>query len=191
MTKNNPLQYSLSGRRRLCPVALACVSLAAAAQEAPPAPKEPTTLEAVVITGIRSSNARSIAAKKESVLAVDSIASDAIGQLADFNAGDALKRVTGVNTLSYQGEPRYVIVRGLNANYNTTLIDGFAFATADVGSRQVLMEVLPSNFVQRIDVTKSFLPQTDGSAIGGVVNLMSAGAFDFPDNTLTVSAKLG
>ncbi|MGJ3699751.1 TonB-dependent receptor [Variovorax sp. AFSI2.2] len=171
-------------------VLLVLAASAANAQQAAAPTSEPS-LGTVVVTGVRSSNAKTIAAKKESAVAVDTIAADEIGKLPDFNVGDALKRVTGVNTLSYQGEPRFVIIRGLNANYNVTQIDGFAFATADIGSRQILMEMLPSNIAQRIDVTKSFLPQSDGAAIGGIVNIVTANAFQLPDNTVDVSAKLG
>ncbi|OBV38027.1 TonB-dependent receptor [Janthinobacterium psychrotolerans] len=163
---------------------------AAAADQAPAddAPAAPQTIE---IKGVRSSNAKTIAAKRDAVAVVDSVAADEIGKLPDFNVGDVLKRVTGVATLSYQGEPRFVIVRGLNANYNTTLIDGFTMASADVGGRQVYMEVLPSNFVRRVDVTKSALPETDGGAIGGVVNMVGGGAFNYRANLLDFSAKAG
>lgn len=151
----------------------------------------PAVPAAVFVTGMRSTNLRSIAAKQDADLVVDTVAADQVGKLPDFNVGDALKRVTGVNVLLYQGEPRYVILRGLNGNYNTVQIDGFALASGDVGSRQQLMEMLPSNFASRIDVTKSFMPQSDGGAIGGVVNMLTAGGFSLADNTLTVSAKAG
>lgn len=152
---------------------------------------ERSALETVVVQSFRSQNTRSIANKEASAVTVDSVASDEIGRLPDFNVGDALKRVTGVSTLEYQGEPRYVIVRGLNGNYNTTLIDGFAFATADIGSRQILMEVLPSNFTHRIDVAKTFLPEGDGGSIGGTANLVTASGFNHPDGVLTLQAKAG
>lgn len=178
--------------------ALAALSDQASAQdtaEAPAAvasaPDQSKALQAVEVVGFRSQNTRSIANKEASAVTVDSVASDEIGRLPDFNVGDALKRVTGVNTLEYQGEPRYVIVRGLNGNYNTTLIDGFAFATADIGSRQILMEVLPSNFTHRIDVTKTFLPESDGGSIGGTANLVTASGFTHPDGMLTLQAKGG
>lgn len=148
-------------------------------------------LETVQVSGFRTQNTRSIATKSSAVQTVDTVAADEVGRLPDFNVGDALKRVTGVSTLEYQGEPRYVIVRGLNGNYNTTLIDGFAFATTDIGSRQILMEVLPSNFVQRIDVTKTFLPSSDGGSIGGTANLVTASGFDHPDGALALQAKGG
>lgn len=168
----------------------ALASFAAAAQDGA-APDSVAATPAVFVTGMRSTNLRSIAAKQDVDVVVDTVAADQVGKLPDFNVGDSLKRVTGVNVLLYQGEPRYVIVRGLNGNYNTTQIDGFALASGDVGSRQQLTEMLPSNFVSRLDVTKSFLPESDGGAIGGVVNMLTAGGFSLPDNTLTVSAKGG
>lgn len=176
--------------RAVCLAALAALDGAAFAQSAA-TPTAAAQLDTVEVTGFRSQNTRSIANKSLSAVTVDSVASDEIGRLPDFNVGDALKRVTGVNTLEYQGEPRYVIVRGLNANYNTTLIDGFAFATADIGSRQILMEVLPSNFVYRVDVTKTFLPESDGGSIGGAANLVTAGGFNHPDGVVTLQAKAG
>ncbi len=147
--------------------------------------------QSVNVTGIRSSNIMTIGAKTDSTLTIDTIAADQIGQLPDFNVGDALKRVTGVNTLLYQGEPRFIIVRGLDANYDTTLIDGFTLATGDVGGRQTYMEMLPSDFARRIDATKTFLPDVDGGAIGGVVNIVTGSAFNYKDNLLTLSTKAG
>jgi TonB-dependent receptor len=173
--------------------ATAAAPSASAASSAQPAsaPEAAAAPQQVSVTGIRSSNLRTIGAKMDSALTIDTVAADQIGQLPDFNVGDALKRVTGVNTLLYQGEPRFVIVRGLDANYNTTLIDGFTLATADVGGRQTYMEMLPSDFASRIDVTKSFLPDVDGGAIGGVVNMVTGNAFNYDDNLVTLSAKGG
>lgn len=157
-----------------------------------PADASPQTLDAVQVrTSFQSQNTRAIATKQAASTVVDSVAADSIGQLADFNVGDALRRVTGVSTVEYQGEPRYVTVRGLNGNYNSMLIDGFAFASNDIGSRQAMMDVLPANFVDRIDVVKSFLPENDGGAIGGVTNLVTATGFGRPDGLLTFSAKGG
>ena len=164
---------------------------AATADSTGNASSTPQTPQSIVVTGIKSSNLRTIGAKQDSDVIVDTVASDQIGRLPDFNIGDALKRVTGVNVLLYQGEPRYVIVRGLDGNYNTTLIDGFSLASGDIGSRQQLMEMLPSNLADRIDVTKSYLPESDGGAIGGIVNMVTGSAFELPKNTLLLNAKGG
>ncbi len=157
-----------------------------------PAAADAQTLDAVQVrNSFQSQNTRAIATKQAAPTIVDSVAADSIGQLPDFNVGDALRRVTGVSTVEYQGEPRYVTVRGLKGNYNSMLIDGFAFASNDIGSRQALMDVLPANFVDRIDVVKSLLPENDGGAIGGVTNLVTATGFARPDGLLTASAKGG
>ncbi|MEA9884102.1 TonB-dependent receptor [Xanthomonas campestris pv. raphani] len=182
--------------RRAVPLALGlavtgCLPRFASAIEAP-VEADAQTLDAVQVRNpFQSQNTRAIATKQAAPTIVDSVAADSIGQLPDFNIGDALRRVTGVSTVEYQGEPRYVTVRGLNGNYNSMLIDGFAFASNDIGSRQALMDVLPANFVDRIDVMKSLLPENDGAAIGGVTNLVTATGFARPDGLLTASAKGG
>ncbi|MGR6327438.1 TonB-dependent receptor plug domain-containing protein [Sphingomonas sp. XXL09] len=116
----------------------------------------------IVVTGTRASNQKAVRIKRASDQIIDTVSASEIGQLPDFNAGDALKRVTGVNTLLYQGEPRFVIVRGFNQTYNDLLIDGFSLASTDInlgqsaaGGRQISMEVLPSNLASHIDVVKS------------------------------------
>ncbi|HEX7641447.1 MAG TPA: TonB-dependent receptor [Burkholderiaceae bacterium] len=189
-------QHYVSGRFRLTALAAAmscAVSSLSFAEDGPQAPQDgkAPVVEPIVVTGMKSVNLKSIAAKQDSDLIVDTVAADQVGKLPDFNVGDALRRVTGVNVLLYQGEPRYLILRGLDGNYNTTLIDGFSLASGDVGSRQQLMEMLPSNLASRLDVTKTFLPESDGGAIGGVVNMVTANAFSLRDNTLTLDAKLG
>jgi TonB-dependent receptor len=154
-------------------------------------PSDTQAVEDIVVTGQRVANEREISAKHDAAGVLDGVAANEIGQLPDFNVADALKRVAGVNVLLYQGEPRFVTIRGFDANYDTVTIDGFTFATPDSGGRQVYMEVLPSDLAQRMDVYKTGAPDLDGHAVGGVVNLVTPSAFDFPDMTLVASAKGG
>lgn len=161
---------------------------------------DPATASAgdIIVTGTRASTQRAVAIKRQATQIIDTVSSSEIGQLPDFNAGDALKRITGVNTLLYQGEPRFVIVRGFNQTYNVILIDGFSLASTDVNQgtsvangRQLSMEVLPSNIASHIDVVKSALPSNDGGFIGGLTNFVTASAFDFSKPTLTAGFKAG
>lgn len=180
----------------LTPVAFACLAQIAMAQDmSVTVPNEAAEVQnhlgTVEVKGIRAANVKTIAAKREATQLIDASSSDDIGALPDFNIGDAAKRITGVNTLTYQGEPRYLTIRGLDGNYNLTQIDGLSVASPDVGSRQMLMEMLPSNFVGRIEVVKTFTPDTAAGAIGGVMNLHSADAFSLPDRTLNISMKSG
>lgn len=160
-------------------------------QQAPAAATDESPTEAITVTGQRASNVREIAIKHDAIGILDGVAANEVGELPDFNVADALKRVSGINVLLYQGEPRFITIRGFDANYNSVNIDGFSFATPDPGGRQVYMEVLPSDIAQHIDVYKSGAPDLDGHAVGGVVNLVTPSAFDYPDDTLVGSVKGG
>ena len=153
-----------------------------------------TDTDEVTVTGLRASEERGVAIKRSADQIVDTVSATEIGELPDFNAGDALKRVPGVDAILYQGEPRFIIVRGFNENYNDILIDGFTLASTDIdlgqtntGGRQVSMEVLPANLASHIDVVKSATPATDGNFIGGLTNFVTPSAFDFKDNSLSAS----
>lgn len=172
------------------------ITQTAHAQETQPS-SDPTTAD-IIVTGTHASEQRAVQIKKQSAQIIDTVSASEIGQLPDFNAGDALRRVTGVNTLTYQGEPRFVTVRGFPESYNDILIDGFSLASVDINlgqtntnGRQISMEVLPSNIASHIDVVKSALPSNEGGFIGGLTNFVTASAFDFPKNTLTVGFKGG
>lgn len=152
----------------------------------------------ITVTGTRASVQRATQIKRAATQIIDTTSASEIGQLPDFNAGDALRRVTGVNTLTYQGEPRFVIVRGFNQGYNDVLVDGFSLASTDINmgqsttnGRQISMEVLPANLASHIDVIKSASPETEGNFIGGLVNFVTPGAFDFARPTLVASVKGG
>lgn len=170
----------------------------AAAKAAPSDAAPSANVDAVVVTGLRASTERAVKIKRSADALIDTVSATEIGQLPDFNAGDALKRVTGVDALLYQGEPRFIIVRGFNENYDDILIDGFTFASTDInmgesntGGRQIDMELLPSNLASHIDVIKTATPSVDGNFIGGLTNFVTPGAFDFKDDTFSVSALGG
>ena len=55
----------------------------------------------IVVTGTRASVAKATQIKRAANQIIDTVSASEIGQLPDFNAGDALRRVTGVNTLTY------------------------------------------------------------------------------------------
>ncbi|OYY79033.1 MAG: hypothetical protein B7Y43_03955 [Sphingomonas sp. 28-62-20] len=183
---------------------LALLAAPAAAQQGQPTsnqekpPADPGQDSDIVVTGTRASAQKAVAIKRRATQIIDTVSASEIGQLPDFNAGDALKRVAGVNTLLYQGEPRFIIVRGFNQTYNAIQIDGFSLASTDVNQgsgvangRQISMEVLPSNIAAHIDVIKSALPANDGNFIGGLTNFVTASAFDFKKPTFTAGFKGG
>ncbi len=151
----------------------------------------PATVETIVVTGVRLQNQRAIGVKRASLGVVDSLTADDIGNLPDFNVGDAVRRLPGVNVFYYQGEPRHVSLRGLNADYNSTTVDGFHMASPDPDGRRIFVEVLPSSLAARIDVIKSARADIEGHAIGGTINFVSRSAKDLKGDHFLVSTKGG
>jgi TonB-dependent receptor len=100
----------------------------------------------------------------------------------DINAANVLQRTSGVTLQKNSGaDEAYAIVRGLEPRYNNTLINGVKIASPDEKSRFVSLNVVPSDLLQKIEVSKSLLPEMEGDAIGGTVNLVMK---DAPDSLL-------
>ena len=153
---------------------LACAP--AWAQEAPA-----DQVSTIVVTGSRYRAVQEIEAKHVADVIVDSVSADDIGATPDFNIPDALRRIPGVNADFDEDEGRFVNIRGIKGDLNVVTLDGISLpSSGDFGGsgRAVDLEFLPSTSVSRMQVYKSFAPNLDGSAIGGVINLVSRSAFD-------------
>lgn len=156
-----------------------------------------STVDQIVVTGQRAADRNAIQTKRDAVQVVDAVSADDIGQIADFSVGDALKRIAGVSVYTYQGEPRFASIRGFNAHYITTTLDGFQIASPDNqnqtngGGRQFYLESLPSNIASRIEVYKTSTPDMDGHSIGGEINFAIPSAFDFAKDQLNISGRAG
>jgi outer membrane receptor protein involved in Fe transport len=108
----------------------------------------------------------------------------------DINAANVLSRVSGVTIQrNTGGDEAYAIIRGLEPRYNNTLINGVKVTSPDEKSRYVSLDIVPSDLLQRIEVSKSLLPEMEGDAIGGTVNLIFK---DAPDTVLLkANAQVG
>ena len=91
----------------------------------------------------------------------------------DLNAANAITRVSAVTIQRNSGsDEAYAIIRGLEPRYNNTLINGVKVTSPDPVSRFVSLNIIPSDLLDRIEVSKSLTPEMEGDAIGGTVNLV-------------------
>ncbi len=91
----------------------------------------------------------------------------------DINAATALTRVSAVTLQRNSGsDEAYAIIRGLEPRYNNTLINGAKVTSPDPVSRFISLSVVPSDLLDRIEVSKTLTPEMEGDAIGGTVNLI-------------------
>ena len=106
------------------------------------------------------------------------VTSDSMGQFPDENVSEALQRVSGVFIERDQGEGRFVGVRGIDPRLNVASINGLNVPAPENDRRNVALDVIPSDLVESLEVTKSLTSDQDGDAIGGTINIKSLTAFD-------------
>ena len=136
-------------------------------------------LDEVIVSSLRSGEAKALSQQKTSEKIVNVISNDQIEKFPDPNAAEALSRLPGVSVQKDHGEGRYVIIRGSAARLNSTQINGTTLPSPEADNRNVSLDVIPSDLLAGIEVSKALTPDMDGDAIGGSVNLISKTAFDF------------
>jgi TonB-dependent receptor len=140
----------------------------------------PEKLEGVVVTG-QGANLRGALDKQRAALGVVSVVhADAIGQLPDNNAAEALARLPGVSVERDQGEGRFIRVRGLGPDYNAVTINGATVPASEAGRRAPGLDVVPAGLIRSLEVTKTLTPDQDANSIGGSVAVNTLSAFDQP-----------
>jgi TonB-dependent receptor len=131
------------------------------------------------------------------------VSADAIGQFPDTNVSESLQRLPGLSIERDQGEGRYVRVRGMGPDFNAVTINGVGVPGPDADRRAVALDVIPSDLLENLTVTKSLTPDMDANSLGGSIDVQSLSAFDrdgffyqvtlegsFDENTEETSPKL-
>jgi TonB-dependent receptor len=139
---------------------------------------EVVRMDALVISGNLIGEARAINFQRSSDALSNIIAADAIGKFPDQNAAESLQRVPGLALYRDQGEGRFIIVRGVNSQYNSVSLNGASLATPEAGSRNVPLDVIGSDSLAAAEVFKVVTPDMDSEGLGGSVNLRTRSAFD-------------
>ncbi len=147
------------------------------------------TLEPFVIKGARVGQARAINAQRAASTLTSLVASDEIGRFPDQNAAESLQRVPGVSLYRDQGEGRFVDLRGLNYIYTGTSLNGVRIASPELGDRSVALDVVPSDALAAIEVTKVPTPDMDAEGLGGSVNMRTRSPFDRTEHSLEGSIQ--
>ena len=130
-------------------------------------------LNEVVVTGVFSGQQRAINAQKNNINITNVVSADQIGKFPDSNIGDALKRISGINVQYDQGEARFGQIRGTPAEFSSVTINGSRLPSAEGDIRNVQLDLIPSDMIQTIEVSKTLMPDQDGDAIGGSINLVT------------------
>jgi|GEM_PF-27869 len=90
----------------------------------------------------------------------------------DVLVSNVLSRVSGISVdRGNTGDAQHAIIRGMDKQYNTTLINGIKIPSPDNKNRYVPLDIFPADLVEKIEVYKTLTPDMEGDASGGVINM--------------------
>lgn len=148
-------------------------------------------IEEIVVRGIRSSLQQSLIQKRDRSNFVDAITAEDVGKLPDQNIAESLNRIPGVAIQRSRGEGDFVSIRGLGPDFVRGTINGRtavssteAFDSTLSGGapsstgRATNFDILPSEIIRTLEVTKTPSAKHVEGGIGGVVNVTTARPFN-------------
>ena len=110
-----------------------------------------------------------------------------INSLPNTNIADAVGRVPSVSLERDEGEGKYVQIRGTEPRLTNVTINGVNVPAPEGIVRQVKLDSVPADLVERIEVFKTLSANQDADGIGGTVNLVTKMATDAPTYSLAGS----
>ena len=134
-------------------------------------------VEELVVVGTKASLKSAIEKQRDSDQVVSIVDSDALGEFPDETAAEAVRRLSGVNVENDQGEGRYITLRGMSGDLNAVTMNG-AMVPAPEGGRKVLLDGLPTELLDSIEVYKTLVPSQDSEGIGGRIEFKTKKATD-------------
>ncbi len=126
--------------------------------------------DAIVVTGIRASLARSERIKRNSAVIVEAISAEDIGKLPDVSIADSLARLPGVTAQRLEGRDQRLSIRGLGPDFGVTLLNGREQVTVG-DNRGVEYDQYPSEFFRNVVVYKSANAAVVPAGVAGTVDL--------------------
>ncbi len=111
---------------------------------------------------------------------VQVLPSKVITSLPNTNVADAVGRLPSVTLERDEGEGKYVQIRGTEPRLSNTTVDGVDLPSPESGVRNIKLDVIPADLVDRIEVNKTLSANQDADAIGGSVNLVTKSVGDRP-----------
>jgi len=109
---------------------------------------------------------------------------EVITSLPNTNVADALGRLPSVSLERDEGEGKYVQIRGTEPRLSNVTINGVNVPSPEGNVRNIKLDVIPSDLVDSIEVSKTLSANQDGDAIGGSINLVTKTAGDQRSLTL-------
>jgi len=110
---------------------------------------------------------------------INVVSAHSIAISPDVLVSNVLSRVPGISVdRGNSGDAQHAIIRGMDKQYNTTLINGIKIPSPDDKNRYVPLDLFPADLVEKIEIFKTLTPNLEGDASGGVINMVMKSAPD-------------
>jgi iron complex outermembrane recepter protein len=164
--------------------------------------KQAKTLNTVVVTGIRESEALSLETKQAADSHVEVVSAVDIGKLPAKNIADAIAQLPGVNIADAAGaeggfdEADRASIRGSAPSLALTTVNGHALASGDWfvvgggGTRSVSYSLLPSEIVSQVVVHKTSEARLPEGGAAGSIDIITRKPLEF-GKPFSAEASLG
>lgn len=113
------------------------------------------------------------------------LSAEQIANLPDKNIGEALKRISGIST----NDNKRVVVRGIAERYNLAMMDGATLPSTDVQVRDFEFDIIPSNLIDNVIVSKTSTPDLSFGFGGGLVQINTMAIPQQNFNNLSLGGK--
>ncbi|WP_238387637.1 TonB-dependent receptor [Pararcticibacter amylolyticus] len=97
----------------------------------------------------------------------DGISAEQIERTPDKNIAETLRRISGLTSL----DNKYVVVRGLSERYNQSMMNGQMMPSTEMNRKNFSYDIIPSNLVDNVVVTKTLTPDLSAEFGGGLVQI--------------------
>ncbi|QUD89408.1 TonB-dependent receptor [Phenylobacterium montanum] len=167
--------------------ALLFAATGAAAQAQAPASSS-SSLDEIVVTGIRHSQISALKVKRANEDIVEAISAEDIGKLPDDSIADSIARLPGLAAQrDNSGRTQDISIDGLPSAMNTTLLNGFMQATTD-NNRTTQLDQYPAEIMNSVVVYKTGDASLTGAAIG-TIDMRTVRPLDYGKTNLFLGAQ--
>jgi outer membrane receptor protein involved in Fe transport len=127
------------------------------------ASKQGVLVVEVIAKAAKRSDQAQLVRRKEQTIVSDSVSGESIAKSTDSDVAEVVQRAPSITVR----DDKYVFVRGLNERYSYALLNGSRISSTDPSKRMVPLDLFPAEFVEGLQVVKTFSPEFPADFAGG------------------------
>lgn len=121
----------------------------------------------VVAEAKKAAEATQLLQRKAAPVVSDNVGSEEAKKAPDSSAAEIVQRLPSVTV----SEDDFVFVRGLNERYTLGVLSKSRLPSTDPDKRVVPLNVFPADFIDSINILKTYQPSMPGDAAGGLIDI--------------------